>query len=107
MTATDLFGSMVLVEQSRPSGFDAFYRIYPRKVGKREAEKAYRAAIKRGADPDAILAGAKRYAEKCADDRTIERYIKHPGPWLNAERWLDQPSNAPLKAPSFMDIVRG
>ena len=103
----DLFGSMALVEQSRPQGFDAFYKQYPRKVGKREAEKAYRAAIKRGADPGAILNGALRYAAKIEREHIPERYVKHPGPWLNADRWLDEPSNLPPKGPSFMDIVRG
>jgi hypothetical protein len=69
--------------------FVAFWAAYPRKVGKPGGRKAWRAAIKRKADPAVIIAAA----EKLRDDptrrgRPIE-YTPHPATWLNDERYND------------------
>lgn len=69
-----------------PDKFDEFWSIYPRRIGKGEARKAWKNALKRGAKPDEIIAGAKRYRESNPDPQ----FTKHPGPWLNADRWLDE-----------------
>jgi hypothetical protein len=47
-------------------------------------------------NPDAelipiIMAAVERYADSVQD--TEPRFIKHPGPWLNAKRWEDEPAN--------------
>jgi hypothetical protein len=65
--------------------FLTFWGVYPRKVGKGAARKAYRNALKR-ASFDEILAGAKRYAASSPDPE----YTKHPSTWLNADCWLDE-----------------
>jgi len=65
-----------------PDGFPAFWAAYPRKVDKRIAERAYRAALKRGVKPDELLAGARRYAEEKRG--TEARFVKHASSWLNA-----------------------
>jgi hypothetical protein len=65
--------------------FEEFWKVYPRKVGKGEARKAWAGALKR-ATAEEIIAGAKRYAATKPDPE----YTKHPGPWLNADRWLDE-----------------
>jgi hypothetical protein len=70
--------------------FEDFWSVYPRKVGKGEAKKAFRNALKR-ATAEEIVAGAKRYAASKPDPE----YTKHPGPWLNADRWLDEPERKP------------
>jgi hypothetical protein len=49
------------------------------------ARKAWKNALKR-ATAEEIIAGAKRYAALKLD---LE-FTKHPGPWLNADRWLDE-----------------
>jgi hypothetical protein len=65
--------------------FEEFWKVFPRKVGKGEARKAFRNALKR-ASAEEIVAGAKRYAATKPDPE----FTKHPGPWLNADRWLDE-----------------
>jgi hypothetical protein len=65
--------------------FEEFWGVYPRKVEKGVARKAWKNAVKR-ATPEEIIAGAKRYAALKLD---LE-FTKHPGPWLNADRWLDE-----------------
>lgn len=78
---------------ARPSspGFDQFWSIYPNRVGKREAEKAFLKAIGR-ADIETILAGLRLYAAK-ADDRPW----CNPATWLNQDRWEDAPAAAPMR----------
>lgn len=71
--------------------FARFWDAYPRKVGKGEARKAWTKAIKAGADPEQVIAGATRYRDDPKRQRNGPEYTKHPGPWLNAERWTDQP----------------
>jgi hypothetical protein len=72
--------------------FEEFWKVYPRKVEKGVARKAWRNALKR-ATAEEIIAGAKRYAALKLD---LE-FTKHPGPWLNADRWLDEgPKVEPL-----------
>lgn len=66
--------------------FEAFWREYPRKVGKRTAATAYDRAATRCSDAD-ILAGARRLA---ADPNLPEsRFVPHPTTWLNRDGWED------------------
>lgn len=67
--------------------FDRFWSVYPRKVGKGEARKVWARLRQRGVDPEELIAGAIRYRD---DPKRKPDYTKHPGPWLNAERWTDQ-----------------
>lgn len=67
--------------------FDRFWAAYPRKVGKGEARKVWIRLRQRGVDPEELIAGAIRYRD---DPKRKPDYTKHPGPWLNAERWTDQ-----------------
>ncbi|MDE5461151.1 helix-turn-helix domain-containing protein [Bradyrhizobium sp. CSS354] len=68
--------------------FPEFWLAYPKRVAKAQAEKAFAAAIRRGADPAALIDGAKRYANERA--RQDPKFTKHPATWINAECWLDQ-----------------
>lgn len=63
--------------------FAEFWAIYPRKVAKGAARKAWAKAT-RTSDPPTIIAAASR-----VEDRG--QYTPHPASWLNAERWLDEP----------------
>lgn len=70
--------------------FARFWAAYPRKVGKGEARKAWAKVIKSGITVDQVLAGVESYKRDLARRRVEPNFIKHPGPWLNAERWTDQ-----------------
>lgn len=68
------------------NGFDLFWSIYPRRVAKQAAARAYKAALKR-TTPERILAAAKRYAgERLGQDMT---FTKHPSTWLNGGCYCD------------------
>jgi hypothetical protein len=67
--------------------FDEFWSVYPRKVGKRDAERAYVRALK-VASSEEIFEGAKRYA---ADPNRTAEFTAHPATWLNRGSWADDP----------------
>lgn len=74
--------------------FPAWYELYPRKVGKLAAEKAYHSALKRkDATPELLLAGLKLYV--ASPECENPKFIQYPATWLNAGRWLDVPEPVP------------
>jgi hypothetical protein len=88
---------------ARDDLFIKFWQIFPKRDGdnpKAAARKAFEAALNKGADPDAILRGARDYARRSAetvpDDQ--RRYIPMAVTWLKQHRWEDDPPATP-KAP--------
>lgn len=84
--------------------FDEFWSAYPKKVAKGDAVKAFKQATKRAPVED-IIAGARRLA---ADPNLPEkRFIPHPGKWLRADQWEDEPlpgsSEPSMSAPKGYD----
>lgn len=77
--------------------FDAFWRTYPRRIGKGQARKAWAGAAKKVSTSE-VLAGAQRYAERVRRERTEERFVPHPATWLNGERWADEERAADSQA---------
>lgn len=69
-------------------GFDEFWAVYPRRVGKGNALKAWRKAIKL-APPDRIIEAARRRAEHETRFGTEMEFIAYPTSWLNGHGWDD------------------
>lgn len=67
--------------------FLRFWAVYPIKKGKADAKRNFIKAVKGGADPEAIIAGAKRYAKS---DDVKRGFAKHPQGWISGERWEDE-----------------
>lgn len=67
-----------------PEDFETFWSVYPRKVGKGEAYKCYKARIADGWKPKDLAAAAKRYGTEVVKNRTEVTYIKHPKTFLSA-----------------------
>lgn len=82
---------------SAADAFGSFWIVYPRKVGKQAARKAWTKAL-RTTTADVILAAVVAYRDdpNQPDDRTL---IPHPSTWLNEGRWDDEPL-PPRLAPS-------
>lgn len=77
-----------LTPDSHADAFETFYEIYPRKMKPGDAKKAWKAAVKR-ADPEIIIAGARRLA---ADPNAPEpNFLPYPATWLRADSWNDEP----------------
>lgn len=77
-----------LAQEKLERAFSEFWQVYPRKVGKGAAKKAFAKAHAK-ANGDVVL-GAQRFA---ADPNLPyeKNFIPHPATWLNDERWDDEP----------------
>lgn len=76
--------------------FQTFWEPYPRKdSGRKTALQSWERAIKRGADPDAIMAGLARWLPVW--EVTERQYIPHAATWLNQERWDAEPPPLPIR----------
>lgn len=80
--------------------FAAFWDVYPRRVAKGQARKAWKTAVvKGGVDPKVIILGAERYRDDHQRRSRPVEYTKHPGTWLNGECWLEQQDGEPEGKP--------
>jgi hypothetical protein len=70
-------------------GFDEFYTAFPRRKDRLKAEKAWRAARRRGVPAERLIQGSKRYAVETA--RTEARYVLYPASWLNGGSYDNEP----------------
>lgn len=70
-------------------GFAQWYDAYPRRVGRGQAEKAYRRALKlQGVTRELLLEAATQYA---AERQGKEKeFTPYPATWLNGQRWADE-----------------
>lgn len=70
------------------SCFEEFWKLYPRKVGKATAKKAFEKALEASTEEE-ILEGVRRLAS----DRNLPetQFIPYPSTWLNREGWGDDP----------------
>lgn len=71
-------------------GFAEWWPHYPKKVKKLDAEKAYRAALKRGVTPKELLDGLQRQKAVWKAKGTEPQYIPYPATWLRAGSWEDE-----------------
>ena len=63
--------------------FALFWDAYPRKIGKGEAYKKYKARRNDGYSPEQLLTAAKNYASQVKKAKTDKQYIKHPKTFLS------------------------
>jgi len=65
--------------------FQTFYKAYPRKTKRPDAERAFSKAIKK-TSLDTMLKALEVQKPHWKDPK----YIPHPSSWLNSERWADE-----------------
>lgn len=66
-----------------PESFEQFWSVYPRKEGKGEAYKKYKARLNDGYAEQELITAAENYARRCATERTEVKYIKHAKTFLS------------------------
>lgn len=88
--------------------FDEFWTIYPRRVQKQDAKKAWTQQVRKKVAPEMMITGAKGYAAYHRSRNTDQDFIKHPGSWLRAGGYEDyQPEPEPeLDTREPAEIVR-
>lgn len=84
--------------------FEDWYSRYPKKVGKRDAFKAWWRAVKR-VTPAELSAHVDRYAAWiAAGGVSSKQFIPYPATWLNKDQWLDDLGTP--EAPKGSDAAR-
>jgi hypothetical protein len=75
-------------ESELESDFEELWKIYPRKVGKKDAFKHYKAAIKNGTTNEQIRQGIENYNAWLKAKNETE-FIKHGSTFFSKEAWND------------------
>lgn len=80
--------------------FDVFWKEVPRKVGKKGAMRAFKAACK-DSSAEKITASMIAFAADCKLKGTEQRFIPMPASWLNAGRYDDEVVKEEAKHENF------
>ncbi len=72
------------------SEFEILWKMYPRKIGKPKALKAYQKARKDGTTFEDVKKGIENYKKQIEAQKTAVEYIKHGSTWFNGECWHDE-----------------
>jgi len=75
---------------SSDDGFGSFWKIYPKKVGKGAAEKAWE---KQNPNLDVVVASIEAQITSEQWQKDNGQYIPNPATWLNQKRWEDELSS--------------
>lgn len=70
-------------ETQYTTAFTQFWDVYPRKIGKGEAYKKYKARKNDGYSDEELITAAKNYALQVKKLKTDKQYIKHPKTFLS------------------------
>ena len=90
-TDADASVSSAVALTETPDRFDEFWNTYSHKVGRKKAETAYRAALKKpGVTADLLVAAAASYIEWQVSEGKHPKFTKHPATWLTGEHWTDE-----------------
>lgn len=99
---------LVAVPDGIEAEFTGFWAVYPRKVGKPAALRAYRSARKRAVMQD-IADGLRAQLPDLT--RRESPLVPHAATWLNQDRWADDPAHAAQAAPGsqnfYLDLIGG
>ena len=80
--------------------FEILWKLYPRKIGKPKALKAYEKARKNGTTFEQVKQGIEMYLVNIKQTKTATEYIKHGSTWFNGECWNDEYSSGVVTAKS-------
>lgn len=91
-----------IVPDFKEIGFDEFYKLYPRKVGRFMAKKSFNKLSKR----ERLLAydGLINYIKFWEHNKTEKQFIPHPSTFINQKRWEDEIEVPKTKTEKSKDI---
>jgi hypothetical protein len=81
---------LVVVDVTPANDFEAWWTLFPKRVGKAAAAKVFAQVLKSGrATAAQLMDGALAYASATAGKDP--NFTKHPAGWLRDGRWADEP----------------
>ncbi len=98
------------IRPGRDELFDRFWKAYPHRGQaadpKAPAKDKFFRALQSGADPEAIIAAAGRYAEiERSAGRAGTEKVAQAVTWLNQRRWGDYEPSAPSQSQSSLQFI--
>lgn len=84
--------------------FEDFWKEYPRKIGKPEAQVYFKASIKNEVDFNSLMVAVRNYKADIVKNDTQEKYIKHGSSFLSKERWKDWVNYGTNNSASSVDL---
>lgn len=76
--------------------FNDFWALYPKKVKKEDARKAWTAVVRKKATPDHIIDALRRHVAMWRNTGQDAKYIPYPATWLRSGSYDDELEQAPL-----------
>ncbi|WP_316229206.1 hypothetical protein [Bradyrhizobium sp. SZCCHNR1070] len=74
-----------------PQGFSEWYDVYPRKVARQDALRAFQKVVPAQISAETLIARTQRYAaDWSCRPREDLKYCPYPARWLNSGRFLEQ-----------------
>ena len=95
-----------LTDKGLEQEFEALWLLYPRKAGKADALRHYKAARKNGTSYDEVEQGIIRYTRHIEDEQTNPQYIAMGSTWFSGHRWEDVYARHGPKPGSFEWIAQ-
>lgn len=90
--------------ESTPTGFDSFWSIYPRKVAKPAALKAWKSARLTPTQIHTVLTDIRDRQNSDEWTKSDGQFIPHPATYLNQRRWEDATE---VRASSYRPLIAG
>ena len=79
--------------------FDVFYGLYPRKMARKDAEKAWKSMT--ADEQEKAIEALPQHFKYWKVKETAKDYIPYPASWLRAGRYDDELDIEPLKKPEL------
>ena len=102
-TETDIRASQASARE--PSRFPDWWAIWGKKKAKGDAEKAYKAALKKISHDD-LMAKTRAYWDHVKASGTDLQYVPYPATWLRAEQWDDDLTDTPGQQGAVFDPTK-
>lgn len=82
-----------------PKGFDIFWKEYPKKVAKGDAERVFKKINPSSDLLSKIMEAIKKQKQSIQWTKDGGQYIPNPSTWLNQKRWEDELEQQPVQNP--------
>ena len=102
-TETDIHAQPPVARE--PSRFPDWWAIWGKKKAKGDAEKAYKAALKKISHDD-LMAKTRAYWDHVKASGTDLQYVPYPATWLRAEQWDDDLTDTPGQQGAVFDPTK-
>jgi hypothetical protein len=88
--STELRNGEVTVKEPLNGTFESFWKAYPKKIGKKDAEKSWTKA-KDKPPIESILKAIENQKKSEQWNKDSGQFIPNPATWINQGRWDDEP----------------